>query len=108
MARIFKGVSIVIHAAVITIVSYAQIFDPGILPTPRSALAFAPIAIAAKDIPLPATARTATARPAVSASAAPLSRRPQSWLKPDTKPIDPTRRGATWSRSKAALDRFRG
>jgi hypothetical protein len=72
MARIFKGVSIVIHAAVITIVSYAQIFDPGILPTPRSALAFEPIAIAAKDIPLPATARTATARPAVSASAAPL------------------------------------
>jgi protein TonB len=72
MARIFKGVSIVIHAAVITIVSYAQIFNPGILPTPRSALAFEPIAIAAKDIPLPAAARPATAPPAVSASAAPL------------------------------------
>jgi len=72
MARIFKGVSIVIHAAVITIVSYAQIFDPGILPTPRSALAFEPITIATKDIPLPAASRTSTAPPAVSASAAPL------------------------------------
>ena len=72
MARIFKGVSIIIHAAVITIVSYAQIFDPGILPTPRSALAFEPITIAAKDIPLPAASHTSTAPPAVSASAAPL------------------------------------
>lgn len=40
MPRIFKAVSIVIHALVIAVASFVQIFSVGALPTPRSVLAF--------------------------------------------------------------------
>lgn len=53
MARIFKGVSIVIHAIVIGAISYVQLFDPGLIPNPQAALAYEmPIEIR-RDIPLP-------------------------------------------------------
>jgi protein TonB len=53
MARIFKGVSIVIHATVIGAISYVQLFDPGLIPNPQAALAYEmPIEIR-RDIPLP-------------------------------------------------------
>jgi len=53
MARIFKGVSIVIHAVVIGAISYVQVFDPGLIPNPQAALAYEmPIEIG-RDIALP-------------------------------------------------------
>ena len=73
MARIFKGVSIVIHVVVIAVVSYLQVFDAGLLPTPRSALAFEPIAVVAKDIPLPPAPRSVSTPAPTSANAAPIT-----------------------------------
>ena len=53
MPRIFKGVSILIHAIVIGTISYVQIFDPELLPSPSSVIAYQiPIEID-RNIPLP-------------------------------------------------------
>jgi periplasmic protein TonB len=95
MARMFKGVSIVIHAIVIAIASYLQVFDPGLLPTPRSALAFEPIALVAKDIPLPPAPRPPSTAAAASTNAAPVT--PPSAITPETRheadPPDPVWQG---------------
>lgn len=73
MPRIFKSISIVIHAIVIGIVSYSQVLNPGLLPSPRSALAFEPVPIVVKDIPLPPAPRRASPDAShVSANAAPI------------------------------------
>lgn len=73
MARVFKGVSILIHTIVIAIVSYAQIFNPGLLPQPRSALAYesTPIVVD-KNISLPPESRRSAAPASSNANAAPI------------------------------------
>ena len=73
MQRIFKGVSIAIHAVVIGAVLGAQLLDAGLLPIPRSALAFEPVSLA-KDVPLPpAPRRAAPAARSVDPYAAPIT-----------------------------------
>jgi periplasmic protein TonB len=73
MARVFKGVSILVHAIVIAIVSYLQMFNPGLLPTPREALAFDVMPLTPKDIPLPpAPPRAPSPAPEVNPNAAPV------------------------------------
>src|SRR5262249_12935743 len=74
MPRIFKVVSVAIHGIVITIVSYGQLFDPGLLPTPRSVLAFETTPIVVEEIQAPPVQRTMppSSSPAVSLNAAPI------------------------------------
>lgn len=72
MARIFKAVSVVVHAIVIALVSYVQIYSVGPLPLPRSALAFEEIPVIVATVPPPVPQRVAAPGPAVSPNAAPV------------------------------------
>lgn len=74
MGRIFKGVSIVIHAIVIATISYVQVFVPGNLPSPHSGLTFGIDAMAATSVPIPPPARQGTSNAASSqATLAPIA-----------------------------------
>jgi protein TonB len=94
MPRIFKAASCVIHAIVITAVSYLQIFSPGLLPSPREALAYESPRIVIGDLPLPPRPRS-TPVPAAAAdrNAAPIVE-PAAVTPEPVAPVDTASAGA--------------